>query len=132
MTILEYYEGLYEAKHAVTAKDTAKREHTFSVFDYGGYVAVSRHKKGAGKGYKTEYEWRWTDRKGYCEALQRNSPVEYGLMLCRIEHNGITDDKWWDTPSYRKIAIKDYRSRIAAIRKKYGLSYDSVKKFYDI
>lgn len=132
MTILEFYEGLDAAKRTERAKDEPVRSCRVSRYDFGGYVEVSRKKKGTDKSYKVKYEWRWSDRKGYCEALRRTNPTEYGLMLCREELGGMNCDKWWDTPSYRRTAIKDYRGRIAAIRKEYGLSYESVKEFYNV
>lgn len=131
MTILEYYEGLYAAKQRVKNEEPAVKR-TVSRFDYGMYVAVSRKKKGNGKGYKVRYEWQWHDRKSYCEALRANNPTEYGLLMCRIEFDVMTNDNWWNTPNYRKTALKEYRARIAAIRKEYGLDYELVKQFYAV
>lgn len=132
MTTLEFYEGLYEAKQRAAREVESDVKQFVSPFDYGEYVEVSRKKKGAGKGYKVKYGWRWNDRKGYCDALRANDPTEYGLMMCRVEFDIMVNDKWWDTPDYRKIALKEYRGRIAAIRKEYELSYDSVKRFYEV
>lgn len=96
---------------------------------FGGYVLASRKKKGAGKGYKETYEWRWRDYKGYMAALRELSPTDYALRLCRDERECLLCDRWWDTPDYRGERLREYRSRITAIRKEHGLTSSEVAEF---
>lgn len=94
---------------------------------------VRRKKKGAGKGYKIKTELVWkrdASRREYLNEFGRNDPKGCGLFLCGLERYEMQQDRWWDCDECRNWMVKEYRSRIAKIRKEYGLSYDEVKEFY--
>ena len=91
-----------------------------------------RKKKGAGKGYKISYSKEW--REGvrpidYLTELNSIDRTACGLLLCRIEHNDLTTDRWWDTPNYRATHLREYRGKITSIRKEYGLTSAEVSEF---
>lgn len=77
----------------------------------------------------------------YCERWMANYKKDYpdGIVsmpqervyhfLCDIEHRQMIDDRWWDIPECRSEMMKDYRSRITAIRKEYGLTSAQVSRF---
>lgn len=96
---------------------------------------VSRKKKGAGKGYKTYVRTEWRDGMSlhnYMTELKELNRTAYGLELCRVEYADMLCDRWWDCETCRKSEMKSYRSRIAAIRKEYGLNYEAVAEFYNV
>lgn len=98
-------------------------------------TVVSRKKKGAGKGYKTSTRTVWRDGMAlhnYMTELEELDKIAYGLELCRVEYADMTLDRWWDCDACRKSEVKSYRSRIAAIRKEYGLNYEAVADFYNV
>lgn len=132
MTILEYYEGMAAIKR-MNHVDELHQEAPLTVDElrnrYGSYVLVSRKKRGAGKGYKEKYEWRWRDRKSYLAELRRLFPKEYGLHLCKEEKECLVTETWWNTPNYREAHIKEYRNTIKAISKEYGLSRKDTAEF---
>lgn len=135
MTILQFYEGLDAAKRrdALCTESEPERITPESLRRrYGGYVATHTKSKGRGKGHKTTYEWRWSDRKAYCAAMAELFPKEYGLMLCREANELLNEDRWWDTPNYRNEHLADYRREITKIRKEYGLTSDEVRRYMRI
>lgn len=98
-------------------------------------VVVTRKKKGAGKGYKTFARTEWRDGyalHNYMTELKELDRTAYAVELCRAEFADMVCDRWWDCDACRKSEIKAYRSRIAAIRKEYGLSYETVRQFYSV
>lgn len=98
-------------------------------------IKVTRKSKGAGKGYKTFARTVWSDGYAlhkYMTELKELDMTAYALELCRVELADMTTDRWWDCDGCRKSEIKAYRSRIAAIRKEYGLSYEAVAEFYNV
>lgn len=95
----------------------------------------SRKKKGAGKGYKVTVRTQWRDGMsmyGFMSELRQTNRIAYAIELCRVEFANMVTDRWWDCDACRKSEIKAYRSRIAAIRKEYGLSYETVSGFYNV
>lgn len=132
MTLLDYYEGIAEAKRATASEPDADFRGMTPErlrFRYGSYEVVSRKKKGAGKGYKETYGWVWRDWRGYMSALRELFPSHYAIQLCREEYSDLTGDLWWDVPGYRGEHLRAYRSRITAIRKEYGLRSADVAEF---
>lgn len=95
-------------------------------------VRESRKKKGAGKGYKVSYDRVWTDGanpRQYLDELSQVDAAACGVLLCRAEFADMVSDRWWDVPSYRDEAIRDYRDRIKGIRLRYGLTKSAVAEF---
>ena len=95
-------------------------------------VRSKRKKKGKNKGYKYTYTTVWSGRVSrgeYASILRENDPREYGFFLCKLERFDFTEDRWWDTPSYREEAIRSYRDKIKSIRMLYGLSKSEVAEF---
>lgn len=96
---------------------------------------VSRKSKGAGKGDKITVRTVWRDgmsMHGFMAELQATDRTAYAIERCRVEYANMVCDRWWDCDACRKSEIKAYRSRIAAIRKEYGLSYEVVKAYYNV
>ena len=92
----------------------------------------TRKKKGAGKGYKVSYTKVWREGvkpRDYLTELAAIDARACGLFLCRIEYADTTEDRWWDTPEYRTTHLKDYRRKITAIQKEYGLHSVDVAEF---
>lgn len=131
MTLLDYYEGMAAMKRTAMSEPSEFRPITPERlrYRYGSYEVISRKKKGAGKGYKENFGWRWRDRKGYMNELRELFPQEYALELCRDELAGLMADMWWNIPAYREQAVREHRERIKAIRLEYGLSKNAVAEF---
>lgn len=95
-------------------------------------IREQKKKKGAGKGYKISYEKVWggrISRREYLTEFARIDRIECGLFLCKVEHHEMTSDRYWDVPSYREEAIREYRERIRRIRAEYGLSKKQCEEF---
>lgn len=95
-------------------------------------VHTTQKKKGAGKGYKATHTIVWADnmsRREYLQKYKETDPHGCGLFLCRIEYADLTEDRWWDVPSYRQTHLRAYRSKITAIRREYGLSSKDVAEY---
>lgn len=132
MTSIEYWSGYDSMKRDETAFALAGQKPRTPMrlaMRFGSYVLVSRKKKGAGKGHKENYEWRWNDRRAYMDELRELSPRDYALLLCRDELDELLADTWWDVPGYRDEHIRAYRARIKAIRLEHGLSKSDVARF---
>lgn len=92
-------------------------------------------KKGAGKGKKSYYTWKYLPGCSiatFLKELKEDDPQQYALNLIFIEFEDMKNDRWWDTPDYRKKAIKVYKSYINKIKNEYGLSFEDVKEFYNL
>ena len=93
---------------------------------------VSSHSKGKQGGKKIKVRVVFNEsrtRRDYLNDLESIDRKSCGMFLCRIEHDDMTSDRWWDVPTYRDDAIRDYRSRINGIRQIYGLSKSEVAEF---
>lgn len=96
---------------------------------------VTRKSKGAGKGYKSTVCTVWRDgfaMHNYITELEAADRAAYAIERCRVEYADMVCDRWWDCDSCRKSELKAYRSRITALRKEYGLSYDDIKPFMNV
>lgn len=95
-------------------------------------TSIRRKSKGAGKGHKEYVEVRFNElltRREYIRELSEVDSLAAGKLLCRIEFDDLVNDRWWDAPNYRESHLKEYRSRITAIRKEYGLRSVDISEF---
>lgn len=93
---------------------------------------ISSHSKGRKGGKKVKVTITFNEsftRREYLTELSNIDRAECGLFLCRIECRDLKEDRWWDVPNYRDSHLKEYRSRITAIRKEYGLTSKEVAEF---
>lgn len=124
MTTLEYYEGLAAAKRAMSVPESFRREPKVCPY------RITLKKKGAGKGYKEIVTLK--SDVDYLRELSEVEPKRYALELCRIEMAELHEMIRICGESNRKQTIRDYRGKIASIRKDYGLTYDEVAEFYKV
>lgn len=95
-------------------------------------VNTTRKKKGAGKGYKVTYKVQFNPAytpSEYLNEYEQTDSIGCGLFLCQVEFNDLTNDRWWDVPTYRDEHLTTYRRKITTIKKCYGLTNADVKKF---
>ena len=94
------------------------------------YVIKSVKHMGANKPDKIycELQIEGTPRK-WMNEYERSDPRGFALFLCKMTRSDFVSDRWWDVPSYRDEAIREYRGRIKAIRVKYGLSKSEVSDY---
>ena len=95
-------------------------------------VRTTKKKKGADHGYKFTYEKVWSGvmtRSEYLTRLEAIDARACGLFLCDIEHREMLEDRYWDTEDYRAEAIRAYREKITAFRRRYGLTKSEVARF---
>lgn len=95
----------------------------------------ARKKKGAGKGYKVTYSMVWREGMRPCDYLNELAETDRtaaGRLLCNAEFTDLMTDQWWNVPSYRAEHLRQYRSRITAIRKRYGMKSADVAEFMKV
>lgn len=93
---------------------------------------TTKKAKGTNKGYKYTHTIVWSGAMTRKEYLDKYAEIDRhgcGIFLCKIEQDDFTTDRWWDVPSYRDEAIRDYRDRIKSIRLNYGLTKSEVSEF---
>lgn len=131
MSPQEYWAGYDLMKQGRAVSTSAESVPTIGELmnRYGGYVEASRKKKGANKGYKITYQWEWRNYAAYEKELEKYYPKEYALTQLRELKNFLLCDMWWNTPDYRAIHLREYRSEVTTIRKKYGLTSAEVSEF---
>ena len=104
--------------------------------DRTAYI-IKRKRKcvGAGKPDKYFYRTDWAGtmtRREYLDRLAETDPKECGRWLCYVEHRQMSEDRWWDCDGCRKEMLRQYRGKITAIRKKYGLTSTEVSRFMQV
>lgn len=97
------------------------------------YITKVRVKHmGANKKDKLFYTVEWNpemSRRDFLREFEEEDMRGCGLFLCQMEQCDMKEDRWWDVDGYREEAVKDYRGRIARLRKRYALSKSDVQPF---
>lgn len=81
------------------------------------------------KAYYTKTFAAGVTPRDYLRELAQIDRKKCGELMCAIEMQDATIDRWWDCDSYRGEFLANYRRRIAQIRKEYGLTSNDVKRF---
>lgn len=94
---------------------------------FGGYVEVSRKKKGRNKGYKIKYAWEWSDYRAFRRELARLFPVEMGRVECDEIVSMLRE--FVDCGINVTSMVASSRNDIIAIKQRYGMSNADIRPY---